>query len=356
MNRSVIQTLSKGAFIAIIMMIMWACNNPQKESNTSKVPEKEIEAMQSENDLLAGFHDAICYSGFRKGQHPDRGEGAKNPTDEQVLEDLNIIANDMGISLIRVYDCGENSQTVLRIIREENMDIKVMLGIWLKAELSAHETCAWLTEPIPQEILDKNTIANKEELDRGIMLANEYKDIIVAVNVGNEALVEWNDHMVDVDTIIGYCNYVKSNIAQPVTVADNYDWWANHGAKLATHLDFISIHTYPIWEGRDIDEGLSYTIENVEKVRKAIPDAKIVISEAGWATTAVEFGERASEEKQKRYNTKLMNWATENNVTTFLFEAFDEPWKGETGNPDGAEKHWGIYFEDRTPKLYMRDR
>ena len=28
----------------------------------------------------------MCYSGFRKGQHPDRGEGARNPGDDEILE------------------------------------------------------------------------------------------------------------------------------------------------------------------------------------------------------------------------------------------------------------------------------
>jgi len=33
----------------------------------------------------------------------------------------------------------------------------------------------------------------------------------------------------------------------------------------------------------------------------------------------------------------------------FFFEAFDEPWKGSK-DPDEPEKHWGIYYENRTPK------
>lgn|GEM_PF-2536612 len=28
-----------------------------------------------------------------------------------------------------------------------------MLGVWLQAEKSNHETCVWLTEPIPPEEL-----------------------------------------------------------------------------------------------------------------------------------------------------------------------------------------------------------
>ncbi len=51
---------------------------------------------------------------------------------------------------------------------------------------------------------------NLKEIERGIELANKYNDIVIAVNIGNEALVEWNDHKVDTDTIISYVNKVKT--------------------------------------------------------------------------------------------------------------------------------------------------
>ena len=310
--------------------------------------------LQEKTDLLAGYSRAVCYSGFRSGQHPDRGEGAINPSDAEILEDLNIIANEMGFSLIRLYDSGENSQAVLQLIKENNINIKVMLGIWLNAELSAHETCDWLTEPIPQEELDENKKINHLEMERGIKLANQYPEIVIAVNVGNEALVDWNDHKVHVDTVISYSKKVQNAIQQEVTVADNYEWWAAHGEKLAEVLDFISVHVYPVWEGKDINEGLSYSIENIQKVKKALPNARIVISEAGWASVASEFGERASEVKQKQYYDEFMAWSEEMNITSFFFEAFDEDWKGDPGNPMGAEKHWGLYTVDRKPKLVMK--
>ena len=43
------------------------------------------------------------------------------------------------------------------------------------------------------------------------------------------------------------------------------------------------------------------------------------------------------------------------NTTVIFFEAFDEPWKGDPDNPLGAEKHWGLFFVDRTPKAVLRD-
>lgn len=309
---------------------------------------------QRPEDLLAGVVNAICYSGFRDGQHPDRGDGANNPTYEQTLEDLKILSEKAHFKLIRIYDSGPNSEMVLKVIKENKIPIKVMLGIWLKAELSNHLSCSWLTEPIPDETLAANKIKNGEEIERGVKLAKAFPEIVVAVNVGNEALVDWNDHKVSTDSMIQYVKQVKAAIDQPVTVAENYRWWADHGKELAAIVDFLSVHVYPVWEGKDIDEAMAYSLENLKDIRKLLPESKIVISEAGWATSASEFGERASEEKQIRYYKELMAWAKENNVTTFFFEAFDESWKGDPNNPLGAEKHWGIFNIDRTPKAIMK--
>ena len=304
-------------------------------------------------DLIAGEVMAIAYSGYRAGQHPDRGDGAVNPSDAEILEDLRILV-DHGFGLIRVYDTGENTAATLRLIREHDLPITVLLGIWLRAEVSNHEGCPWLDEPIPDDELAANVILNAAEIDRGIRMANDYDDIVVAINVGNEALVEWNDHMVPLEQVIAYVREVKAAADQPVTVADNYEWWIEDGAPLAAEVDFIGVHTYPVWEGRGIDEGLSYTVENLEGVRAALPDKPIAILEAGWATTASEFGERAGEDEQTRYYDELHDWAQRANMTVFFFEAFDEPWKGNPDNPEGAEKHWGLFFVDRSPKAVMQ--
>jgi exo-beta-1,3-glucanase (GH17 family) len=343
------------AILLIILSGAVGCmqTSQDKQNVDSNADTDETGIRQDQGDLLEGISKAVCYSGFRSGQHPDRGEGAVNPSYDEIVEDLEIISEHQ-FKLIRVYDCEENTQMVLRIIREKDFDIQVLLGIWLRAELSNHETCEWLTEPIPEEELQENKIKNLAEIDKGIELANEYKDVVCAVNVGNEALVDWNDHKVDTDTIISYVRKVQAEIVQPVTVADNYKWWADNGAGLAAVVDFVSIHIYPVWEGRDIDEGMSYSIENIIEVRDSLPGAQIVITEAGWASIASEFGERASEEKQKLYYDELMTWSRKMNYTTFWFEAFDEDWKGNPDNPLGAEKHWGLYTVDRKPKLVMQ--
>jgi exo-beta-1,3-glucanase (GH17 family) len=312
------------------------------------------DTQQPAEDLISGEAMAISYSGFREGQHPDRGDGANNPSSKEILEDLTLLVeHDFG--LIRLYDAGENSVTTLELIDKHKLPIKVLLGTWLQAEFSNHEGCPWLDEPIPKSELAANTLLNAAEVQRGIALANKYGDIVVAVNVGNEALVDWNDHMVPLDSVIAYVRQVKAAIEQPVTVADNYEWWIRDGAPLAAEVDFLGIHTYALWENKTIDEGLSYTIENMERVHAALPDKPMAILEAGWASIAIEFGDRASEDNQARYYRELAEWAEQTNTTVFFFEAFDEPWKGNPDAPLGAEKHWGIFNVDRTPKLVVAE-
>jgi exo-beta-1,3-glucanase (GH17 family) len=296
---------------------------------------------------------AVAYSGFRVGQHPDRGAGAVNPSREEILEDLEILV-EHGFRMIRLYDSGDNSLATLELIREQALPIKVLLGIWLDAEISNHEGCPWLDEPIPEAKLAANRKKNAAEVARGIDVANRFTDIVIAVNVGNEALVDWNDHMVPLQQVIAYVRMVRQRVKQPVTVADNYAWWIRDGAPLAAEVDFLGVHTYPQWEGKTIDEALPYSIENLAGVQAALPDKPIVVLEAGWATVASEFGDRASEAQQRRHFGELLQWARASNTTVFFFEAFDEPWKGNPDNPLGAEKHWGLFDVDRRPKEAMR--
>ena len=311
-------------------------------------------ARQSVGDLLVGEVMAVSYSGFREGQHPDRGDGAINPGREQILEDLEILlAHDF--RLIRLYDSGENSLATLELIREHGLPIKVLLGMWLDAEFSNHEGCPWLNEPIPEQKLAANTLRNAAEIERGIDLATRFTDVVIAVNVGNEALVDWNDHMVPLEQVIAYVRRVKASIEQPVTVADNYVWWIRNGATLAAEVDFLGVHTYPLWEHKSVDEALAYSLENIGQVRAALPGKPVAILEAGWATAGSGFEQQANEANQERHYRELSEWARANNTTVFFFEAFDEPWKGDPNNPQDMEKHWGLFNVDRSPKQVFQE-
>lgn len=176
----------------VVLLVLLVCTGINPTDLEAQIAKDTAGLRQNQDYLLGGEVEAICYSGFRKGQHPDRGDGAVNPSYEEILEDMNILLA-CGFNLIRLYDSSENSEMVLNVINENKLDIKVLLGIWLRAELSNHETCEWLHEPIPDQVLQQNKKLNLLEIGKGIELASTYPEIVIAVNVGNEALVDWND-------------------------------------------------------------------------------------------------------------------------------------------------------------------
>lgn len=294
-------------------------------------------------DVLYGR--GICYSGFRTNQNP--GEGIY-PSYEEVKEDMHILKEHW--DYIRIYDAGVHAETVLEVIFNEKIDLKVMIGTCLDAEVNNPE-CPWGSSH-EEHVLDANKKNNEKVMEDIIRLANKYPSIVFSVSVGNEATVAWNDHMVPVQRVRSFVKYVKANITQPVTFCENYVPWQGKLDSIAEEVDFISIHTYPVWEYRNICDALAYTIENYQSVKSRFPDKEIVITEAGWTTKSNGQGipvEHVSEALQGIYCKELEHWSKENKVLTFVFEAFDEDWKGSS-DPNEPEKHWGLYNMKRKPK------
>lgn len=292
---------------------------------------------------------ALCYSGFREGQQP----GGIFPAYDEVKEDLLILHKHW--KYLRLYDCDQHAETVLKIIRNEKLDFKVMLGAFIEAEMN-NFNCPWGGGVYSEKQLKKNLIKNRKQIEKLIEWANAYPDIIFSLSVGNEACVDWTDHYVPECRVIEFVKMVKQNARQPVTFCENYVPWLYKLDKLAKEVDFISIHTYPVWEYKHINEALAYSRENYHSVKHKFPKIPVVITEAGWATNSNGRGinpENVNQEYQKIYYEMLMDWVDDENILTFFFEAFDESWKGSP-EPLEPEKHWGLFHIDRTPKLAVK--
>jgi exo-beta-1,3-glucanase (GH17 family) len=294
------------------------------------------------------YKRAICYSGFRDGQSPDAGVF---PSEAEIASDLKILQGQW--DALRLYACDTHTERVLAVIAEMGLPFKVMLGAYIAAEVS-NPNCPWGGE-YPASELRENKRKNQLEIERAIVLANQFPEIVDVVSAGNEATVDWTDHMVSPESVTEYVAYLQQNITQPVTFCENYVPWLGKLDALAEQVDLISIHTYPVWEYKTIDEALAYTKENYAAVCQRHPHKQVIITEAGWATASNGRGippENVGEFYQKRYLEELQRWASEQGVLVYVFEAFDENWKG-SDHPLEPEKHWGLYRADRRPKLAM---
>ena len=293
--------------------------------------------------------NAICYSGYRHGQNPG---DQRYPSKAQILEDLLLLAPHF--SLLRLYDCSPHGQRVLQVIEENGLPFQVMLGAALGAEVN-NPDCPW-GATFTEAQLAANIAENAAEITRLIGLARHHPHTVFSVAVGNEATVDWTDHLVPVPQMIAHVRVVKRSVAQPVTFCENYVPWQHKLHDLVAELDFISLHTYPLWEYKSIVEALAYSQHNLDSVARLYPGKPIVITEAGWTTRSNGRGmnaEQASEDLQAVYCQQLMAWTRSAGILCFLFEAFDEPWKGSP-DPLEPEKHWGLYTVDRRPKPVMQ--
>lgn len=311
-------------------------------------------------DILQ-YGKAICYSGYRKGQNPIDGNV---PSEGEITEDLEILVKD-GYHYIRLYDPNLHARRALEAIRDKKMPLKCIIGIDSKPEMNNKE-CPFEEQNFTEEELQQHIRRNDAEIDKLIALVKEFPDEVIAVSVGNENTPPWGAHMVAEERLIAHAKRLKEALDKPVTFCEGYFEWP-HIKALAKELDFISVHSYPYHYGEDIANAVTLNKKHYADIKAMFPDKQVVFTELGWSsnnTTPNYFAmvgnirreiipepgapRRASIKNEKRYIEELEIWLEQEQIIGFIFEAFDELWKGS--KPSDSECNFGLYNGDRKKK------
>ncbi|MEO0601409.1 MAG: hypothetical protein AAF211_08240 [Myxococcota bacterium] len=281
--------------------------------------------------------NGLSYMPFRDGESPDSEPTSK----EHIRQDLEMLAQRW--NLIRIYGWGEVAKRVLEVIRDHRIPMQVMQGAWLANDQTQEE--------------------NDAQVQGVIEAANQFPDIVVALGIGNEIFVDWSAHRLDdPQPVIDYLRQARAAVKQPVTINDDYSFWNKPESKaIADELDFIGLHAYAFWNNQPLEEAAAWTRKIYADIRAMHPHHAIAFTEAGWPSSRVVgdgsyegglVGE-ANEATLATFFDWYDAWVDDNQIVSCYFEAFDESWKGgwDGHNPaDKAEKHWGVYRSDRTPK------
>ena len=328
--------------ILVIIFFVGSCTNdasinPNNSSYTDSLNfqvDSDSLDLQSKTDSVFYNYDgkivsAVCYGPFRDGQDP-----GSVLSKSQIKEDLLIMEKHW--NAFRLYTTDENAGNILKVISENSIDIKVMLGIWISGRT-------------PKE--------NAVQVENAISMANTYPNIVQAISCGNEifGLTSSDIFVSDKSEIIGYLNDMKKRTGVLVTIDDLYFVWTNdYYSDVVAALDFLTIHLYGQWFNIELEKTVPFIDEVVHDLWEKHPGKEIVIGETGWATSKNpgQFGPVADEESQKQFYESCQEWSELNKVTVFYFEAFNERWKGATATE--AETNWGFYYADRTPKLVLQ--
>ncbi len=336
---------------------------------------------------------AVSYGGYRKTTRDVQ------PTIAELKEDMKIL-HAMGIRIVRTYNVhlpqAANLLKAISKLKAENAEFEmyVMLGAWIDC------LNAWTNKVVNHQV---ESPRNEQEIAKAVELANQYPDIIKILAVGNEAMVRWaTSYYVQPDIILKWITHLqdlKKEGKLPkdlwITCSDDFVSWGGgdtsyHNEDLAAIIaavDYISMHTYPFhnthynpafWEitqedAKDktprqlIDAAMlrarDFAISQYNGVKKHMTslgiEKPIHIGETGWATISNGFygrkGSHAADEyKQAKYYMLMREWAKENGISCFYFEAFDEPWK-DAGNSNGSENHFGLITVDGKAKYALWD-
>lgn len=208
------------------------------------------------------------------------------------------------------------------------------------------------------------------EIDRAIQQAKDHPGTVLSVIVGNETI---GTNGVTVQNVVDLMSYAKtartnagfSTATLPITTAERWGVLAGpeHKALSETAEGQVFANIYPFFDANtSIENAIMQFEADYNSLRNSLngfglSGLKIVVGETGWATagtnTANTLGIPNLANAEKYFNDYVA-WATANNVETYLFEAFDEPWKGNPiTDPQSVEPHFGLRFIDGSPKFNL---
>ena len=286
---------------AAITLALWAyLNQPVDEPQW---PQRGVQGM--------------AFSPFHAGQNPAE---RVLPSPAQIDGDLALLAG-ASVNAVRTYSALDTLAEVPALAAKHN--IKVTLGAWL----------------------DTSRTTNEAEIKAAIELARRHQNVIRLV-IGNEVVLRGDLTVAELSKEL---DRVRAAAEQPVSTAEPWHVWIDH-PELAEHVDFITVHLLPYWEGIDVQQSIDYLASRMELLKQTFPGKLIVIGEVGWPSDGrTRESAVASTSNEALFLRRFLARAIDEGYVYYIMEAFDQPWKARYEGAVGA--YWGVYNVDREPKF-----
>ena len=264
-------------------------------------------------DMIEG----VSFSPFRPNQSP---RGSSFPSEAEITRDLELLAT--RVQSVRTYSTEGTLGAVPRLAREQGLTSSV--GLWISDDLER----------------------NQREIDDLMARLPEFRGSVDAIVVGNETLLR---NELSADELAEYVDQVRDMVSPiPVTVAETWSNWLKN-PSLAAHVDFITIHVLPYWEGVPAWRADEYVFERLEQLQERFGQIPVMLGEVGWPSEGrVRGGAEPSLKNQATFLRQFLNTAEERGTDYFVLEAFDQIWKTDEGS---VGRYWGVYDAQRQPKF-----
>jgi glucan 1,3-beta-glucosidase len=280
----------------------------------------------------------VNYGPFHKDRQ--RPDAATEIPEEQILEDLRTIAS-AGFRHIRTYGLDNGLNRIVPLAHRHFPEIRIFLGVYV---------CGLGRED------PGNASSTRAQLDEALRLANRYRNV-AGIVVGNECLPgepEACPLPVSVQQLIDDLTYVKRGltpdarknvrVTSALSMIAAVRGHATQGRRIAEHCDVLMVNIHPFFAPAAVEQAVHPNLDgSYRRLTELYSTAgkPIIVGETGWPGAGPPNGPAAPGlENQKRFTQDLFGYARSNAVSVFIFEMFDEPWKGEAA---GVGPHWGLF-------------
>jgi exo-beta-1,3-glucanase (GH17 family)/cellulose synthase/poly-beta-1,6-N-acetylglucosamine synthase-like glycosyltransferase len=257
----------------------------------------------------------FAYNAFQRWESP---LARSFPSRQELADDLRLMA--VRTDRLRTYSAAEFPD--LPALAQE-AGLKLAMGVWL----------------------DRRFDNNEREIAAALGAARQYRSV-EGVIAGNETQLH---RTLAPAELYAYLDRLRSALPVPVSTAEPWHIWLRQ-PELAAHVDFITVHLLPYWEGVPLEAALDETLRRYEQLRARFPHKRIVIGEIGWPSGGDAVGvAQPTPMAQAIFVRSFLARAPALNLDYYLMEAVDQPWKRATEGPVGA--HWGMMDARRQPKF-----
>lgn len=269
-------------------------------------------------------------------------------TYNDVLGDLQVVKN-AGFTSIKTYGIGTSpfSEQPGGTLDSNQFNVAAAHALGLSVYLGANLQ------------FDGNTLnvaRTHLEIDRALQQALANPGTVKQLIIGNESIGKNGVTVADMVDLMNYAKSVRTAAgftATTLPVTTVQEWGvlagvANQALNQAAE-GIIYANIYPFFDaGTTIDTAITQFDADFNALRSALDgfglsSLQIGIGETGWAkagTNAVNPQGIPSIANAQKY---FADYATHATVQSFMFEAFDEPWKANpTTEPNSVEPHFGL--------------
>jgi exo-beta-1,3-glucanase (GH17 family)/cellulose synthase/poly-beta-1,6-N-acetylglucosamine synthase-like glycosyltransferase len=309
-SRPWLPALAVALFAGAINFTAWRALNPP-------IPAVDVPAR------VAG----LAYNAFQRHNDPF---AQRLPDSGQIEADLRLLAP--LTPRLRTYSAAELPQLPALA---ERQGMKLALGVWL----------------------DRRFENNEREIAAAIDAARRHRNVERLI-AGNETQLHRALTPAELRAALAR---LRRACGVPVSTAEPWHVWLGQ-PELAEHVDFITVHLLPYWEGVPLQFALGEAMRRYREVRERFPHKQVVIGEIGWPSGGppiqaprwspqleITAPAVATPAAQAQFVRAFVDRAAREGLDYYLMEATDQPWKRATEGRAGA--HWGVLDAARRPKF-----